>query len=115
MLVAYKYRLYPNKEQQIYFAKCFGCVRFIYNRMLSDKIEHYNMLELEIELEKQDQDTLQKIKKMLEDNEIIVTELDMSKYKNNIIKIIGKDKKKSEHSFVTDLISFDNVIKVEQN
>ena len=29
--------------------------------------------------------------------------------------IIGKDKKKSEHSFVTDLISFDNVIKVEQN
>ena len=31
------------------------------------------------------------------------------------IKIIGKDKKKSEHSFVTDLISFDNVIKVEQN
>ena len=41
MLVAYKYRLYPNKEQQIYFAKCFGCVRFIYNRMLSDKIEHY--------------------------------------------------------------------------
>ena len=42
MLVAYKYRLYPNKEQQIYFAKCFGCVRFIYNRMLSDKIDYYN-------------------------------------------------------------------------
>lgn len=42
MLKAYKYRLYPNKEQQEYFVKCFGCVRFIYNRMLSDKIEHYN-------------------------------------------------------------------------
>ena len=41
MLIAYKYRLYPNKEQQEYFSKCFGCVRFIYNRMLSDKIEHY--------------------------------------------------------------------------
>lgn len=41
MLVAYKYRLYPNKEQQEYFAKCFGCVRFIYNRMLSDKIAYY--------------------------------------------------------------------------
>ena len=41
MLVAYKYRLYPNKEQQEYFAKCFGCVRFIYNRMLSDKIGYY--------------------------------------------------------------------------
>ena len=33
--------MYPNKEQQEYFAKCFGCVRFIYNRMLSDKINHY--------------------------------------------------------------------------
>ena len=41
MLIAYKYRLYPNKEQQEYFVKCFGCVRFIYNRMLSDKIEYY--------------------------------------------------------------------------
>lgn len=41
MLIAYKYRLYPNKEQQEYFTKCFGCVRFIYNRMLSDKINYY--------------------------------------------------------------------------
>ena len=41
MLIAYQYRLYPNKEQQEYFAKCFGCVRFIYNRMLSDKIDYY--------------------------------------------------------------------------
>lgn len=41
MLKAYKYRLYPKKEQEEYFAKCFGCVRFIYNRMLSDKIDYY--------------------------------------------------------------------------
>ena len=41
MLKAYKYRLYPNKEQEIYFLKCFGCVRFIYNKMLNDKIEYY--------------------------------------------------------------------------
>ncbi|MEG1301820.1 MAG: helix-turn-helix domain-containing protein, partial [Erysipelotrichaceae bacterium] len=38
---AYKFRIYPNTEQQILFAKTFGCVRFIYNRMLSDKIKHY--------------------------------------------------------------------------
>ena len=42
MLIAYRYRLYPNEEQKEYFAKCFGCVRFIYNRMLSDKIDYYN-------------------------------------------------------------------------
>ena len=41
MLKGYKYRLYPNKKQKEYFAKCFGCVRFIYNHMLSDKIEYY--------------------------------------------------------------------------
>ena len=41
MLKAYKFRLYPNKEQQEYFAKCFGCVRFIYNKMLEDKINYY--------------------------------------------------------------------------
>lgn len=37
----YKYRLYPNKEQEIYFAKTFGCVRFIYNKMLADRIKSY--------------------------------------------------------------------------
>lgn len=38
---AYKFRIYPNKEQQILLAKTFGCVRFIYNRMLADKIKYY--------------------------------------------------------------------------
>ncbi len=38
---AYKFRIYPNKEQRIMFAKTFGCVRFIYNQMLANKIKHY--------------------------------------------------------------------------
>ena len=37
----YKFRLYPNKNQEEYFAKCFGCCRFIYNKMLADKIDYY--------------------------------------------------------------------------
>ncbi len=41
MLKAYKYRLYPTEQQKDYFANCFGCARFIYNQMLSDKINHY--------------------------------------------------------------------------
>ncbi|MEE3489071.1 MAG: helix-turn-helix domain-containing protein, partial [Bulleidia sp.] len=28
---AYRYRLYPDEKQKIYFAKSFGCVRFIWN------------------------------------------------------------------------------------
>ena len=38
---AYKYRIYPNNEQKEYFAKCFGCVRFFYNKSLSDMNEIY--------------------------------------------------------------------------
>ncbi len=41
MLKAYKYRLYPNKEQRIYLAKNFGCSRFIYNQILADRIKSY--------------------------------------------------------------------------
>ncbi|MCH9054838.1 transposase [Synechococcus sp. PCC 6716] len=32
---AYKFRIYPNQEQEQCFAHHFGCVRFVYNRMLA--------------------------------------------------------------------------------
>lgn len=38
---AYRYRLYPTAEQEVMFAKTFGCVRFIYNKMLADRLEYY--------------------------------------------------------------------------
>lgn len=38
---AYKFRLYPNAEQRIYFAKSFGSVRFLYNKMLENRIALY--------------------------------------------------------------------------
>ena len=41
MLKAYKYRIYPNTSQREYLAKTFGSTRFIYNKMLADKIEYY--------------------------------------------------------------------------
>lgn len=41
MLKAYKYRIYPNEEQKLYLAKTFGCTRFIYNKMLADRIKSY--------------------------------------------------------------------------
>ena len=41
MLKAYKFRLYPNEEQKIYLAKTFGCTRFVYNRMLAERIKSY--------------------------------------------------------------------------
>lgn len=38
---AFRYRLYPNAEQQVLLSKHFGCVRYIYNWALNSKIEAY--------------------------------------------------------------------------
>lgn len=40
---AFKFRLYPNKDQLELLNKTFGCVRFIYNKMLDDRIEYYQL------------------------------------------------------------------------
>lgn len=40
-LKAYKYRIYPTDEQEVFFAKTFGCVRKVYNLMLDDRIKAY--------------------------------------------------------------------------
>ena len=37
----YRFRLYPNKEQQILLAKHFGCSRFLYNHFLARRKEEY--------------------------------------------------------------------------
>ena len=38
---AYKFRIYPNKEQEELIQKTFGCCRFVYNKFLSLKKELY--------------------------------------------------------------------------
>lgn len=39
----YKFRIYPNQEQKTLCYKTFGCVRFMYNTMLYDKKQHYDL------------------------------------------------------------------------
>ena len=41
MLKAYKYRLYPNKQQEEQIQKTFGCCRFVYNQALAYRKELY--------------------------------------------------------------------------
>ena len=41
MLKAYKYRLYPNKQQEEQIQKTFGCCRFVYNQTLAYRKEIY--------------------------------------------------------------------------
>lgn len=52
---SFKYRLYPNKDQEILIQKTFGCCRFIYNQMLSERISIYEKL-------KEDKETLRSYK-----------------------------------------------------
>ncbi|RBR29940.1 IS200/IS605 family element RNA-guided endonuclease TnpB [Enterococcus cecorum] len=40
-LKAYNFRIYPTEEQEIFFAKTFGCVRKVYNLMLNDRKKAY--------------------------------------------------------------------------
>ncbi|MDR1314910.1 MAG: helix-turn-helix domain-containing protein [Deltaproteobacteria bacterium] len=34
---AFVFRIYPNREEEVLSAKTFGCCRFVWNRMLTDK------------------------------------------------------------------------------
>ena len=38
---SYKFRLYPNAEQEILIKKTFGCCRYTYNRCLAERIDKY--------------------------------------------------------------------------
>lgn len=42
MEYSYKFRIYPNTEQQILIQKTFGCTRFVYNYFLAQRISEYN-------------------------------------------------------------------------
>ena len=48
MLKSYKFRLYPNKEQELLIQKTFGCVRFVYNQCLAYKIDKYKTEEVSL-------------------------------------------------------------------
>jgi len=41
MLKGQQYRIYPTKEQEELFAKHFGCARYVYNWVLSQRKDHY--------------------------------------------------------------------------
>ena len=44
-LKAYKYRIYPSDAQMVFFAKTFGCCRFVWNKMLDKKLQAYQKKE----------------------------------------------------------------------
>ncbi|WP_315122381.1 RNA-guided endonuclease TnpB family protein, partial [uncultured Clostridium sp.] len=108
MLKAYKYRIYPNEEQKLYLAKTFGCTRFIYNKMLAEKIEHYKntgeMLRNTPSQYKSEFEWLKEVDSLALANE----QLNLDKAYKNFFrdKSVGfpkfKSKKSNYHSFTTN-------------
>lgn len=43
MEYSYKFRIYPNTEQQTLIQKTFGCARFVYNHFLAQRISDYKV------------------------------------------------------------------------
>ena len=62
MFKSYKFRLYPNKEQELLIQKTFGCARFVYNQCLAYKIDKYKT------------------------EEVSLSRIDMNNYKNRTLK-----------------------------
>ena len=52
-LKAYKFRIYPDKEQEVLLAKTFGCCRFVWNKL----VENFNSNSKEFINEKTLKDT----------------------------------------------------------
>ncbi|MBU5675868.1 IS200/IS605 family element transposase accessory protein TnpB [Alkaliphilus sp. MSJ-5] len=115
MLRAYKYRLYPDKEQRLYLAKTFGCTRLIYNLMLADRIDTYNKYKDDKEeLKKQKYPTPAQYKKKYEflkevdSLSLANAQINLDKAYKNFFrdKSVGfpkfKSKKTNRHSFTTN-------------
>ena len=43
MEIGYKFRIYPNEEQENQIQRTFGCVRYVYNHYLAQRIEMYQL------------------------------------------------------------------------
>lgn len=105
MLKAYKFRLYPTKFQQEYFVKTFGCVRFVYNKMLEERIRLYKESKLDPDV-KQKLPTPAKYKpefpflKEVDSLSLANAQMDLNKAYQNFFrdKSVGFPKFKSKHN-----------------
>lgn len=46
----YQFKIIPTSQQIEVFSKTFGCVRFVYNKMLEKKIKHYEQTKKSIQV-----------------------------------------------------------------
>lgn len=123
---AYNFRLYPTREQEVLFAKTFGCVRFVYNKMLEERIELYEQFkDDEVELKKHKAPTPAKYKsefvwlKEVDSLALANAQMNLQAAYNNFFrdKSIGFPKFKAKHrdknSYTTNNVN--NNLRIEDN
>lgn len=100
---SYKFRLYPNNEQQVLINKNFGCCRFIYNSMLAERLQAYekfkddreSLWEYKYKTEKDYKNEFEWLKEA-ESTSLQQARIDLSKaYMNFFKSVSGKNKSKS--------------------
>ena len=117
---AFKFRIYPNHEQQNFINQTIGACRFIYNQMLQDKIAYYQ----------KEKKNLQVTPAQYKDQFVWLREIDsyalcneqmnLQTAYNNFFRSLGKigfpkfkSKKKDKASYTTSNVN--NVIKIIDN
>lgn len=114
-----KCRIYPNEEQRILINKTFGCCRFIYNKMLSDKINHYNETGLSLNNTPAQYKDEFKWLKEVDSLALCNAQMNLQSAYNNFFrdKKVGfpkfKSKKKSKKSYTTNIVG--NNIRIENS
>lgn len=105
MLKGYKYRIYPNKQQEEQIQKTFNCCRFVYNQTLSYRKEKYekdkkslsriDCINWKNQFLKKEYQWLNEVDKFALDNAIINMD---SAYQKFFKEHIGYPKFKSKHN-----------------
>lgn len=116
---AFKFRLLPNQIQINLLAKTFGCCRFIYNKMLEDKIKYYEKTKKNLSVTpaqyKREFEWLKEVDSYSLCNEQINLQSAFKNFfrnpKNGFPKF--KNKKKDKSSFTTSNVN--NVIRINNN
>ena len=111
-LIVYKFVGYPNEEQKVLLAKTFGCVRYLWNRMLSDRIELYKEMEIFVNNTPADYKDLEECLWLNEVDSLALSNMslnldkaftDFFKGKTNFPKF--KSKKKQRDSYTTNNVN----------
>lgn len=113
---AYKFRIYPTKDQEQLIRKTFGCVRFVYNKMLAERKKTYERFKDDKEmLKKQKASTPAKYKtefewlKEVDSLALANAQMNLQKSYNNFFA--GRTKfpvfksRKAKQSYTTNMVN----------